>query len=112
MNPIQAVHDIQGRFIGGAKRLIGKVPFLKDAVAMYYCMCDRDTPVWAKAEIAAALGYLLLPLDAVPDPTPLIGFGDDFTAIGAAMRQVKGCMTDYHYCQADKFFNGEVEHDN
>ena len=112
MNPVQAVQDIRSRFIGGARRLIGKVPFLRDAVAMYFCMCDRNTPLWAKAEIAAALGYLLMPRDAVPDPTPLLGFTDDAGAIGIALKQIQGSMCDHHYQLADRFFNGEEVDEN
>jgi len=111
MNPVQSVQDIRSRFIGGARRLIGRVPFLRDAVAMYYCMCDRNTPLWAKAEIAAALGYLLMPMDAIPDPTPLLGFTDDATAIGLALKQVVDSMTEEHYYHADLFF-GYCEEDD
>ena len=107
MNPVQAVQDIRSRFIGGARRLIGKVPFLRDAVAMYYCMCDRNTPLWAKVEIATALGYLLMPMDAIPDPTPLLGFTDDAGAISVALGQIRAVMYDHHYQLADRFFNGE-----
>ena len=104
---MNAVQDMTHNFIGGAKRLVGRVPFLRDAVAMYYCMCDRNTPLWAKAEIAAALGYLLMPMDAIPDPTPLLGFTDDAGAISVALGQIRAVMYDHHYQLADRFFNGE-----
>lgn len=107
---MQTVEKIQGTFKGGVRQIIrtvGKVPFLKDAIAMYYCMLDRGTPVWAKAEIAAVLGYLLVPMDAIPDVTPLLGFTDDAGAIATAMKLLTGCVTEGHREKADRFFNGE-----
>ena len=38
----------------------------------------KDAPGWAKRIILGALGYLLTPIDAVPDLSPLIGYTDDF----------------------------------
>lgn len=101
---MNAITDMTHNFIGGARRLVGKVPFLRDAVAMYFCMVDRGTPLWAKAAIASALAYLLMPMDAIPDALPGIGFGDDAGTITLALKQVIGCMTEDHYYHADQFF--------
>lgn len=106
MNIIQ---DITHNFIVSARRLIGKVPFLQDAVALYYCMLDKHTPIWAKGAIASALAYLLLPVDAIPDITPLLGFTDDFTALMTARNQINHHLTDYHYWQASEFFGYHQE---
>ena len=43
------------------RRLTGKVPFLRDALSLYYAMLDTQTPLWVKAEIAAALAYFVMP---------------------------------------------------
>jgi len=37
----------------------------------------NDAPGWAKRIILGSLGYLISPLDAVPDLSPLIGYTDD-----------------------------------
>jgi uncharacterized membrane protein YkvA (DUF1232 family) len=50
-----------------------QIPFIRDALAMYYCLIDEKTPAWVKATIVGALGYLILPLDAVPDIMPVVG---------------------------------------
>jgi len=38
----------------------------------------KDTPSWAKNIIIGAIGYVLAPIDTIPDLTPLLGFTDDF----------------------------------
>lgn len=60
-----------------AKRLVGKMPFVDHAVAMYFCMRDPLTPLWAKAQIAGALAYFVSPIDAIPDMIPIAGYADD-----------------------------------
>lgn len=44
---------------------------------MVYAFRRKDAPGWAKRIIIGALGYVLTPIDAVPDLTPLIGYTDD-----------------------------------
>ena len=60
---------------------------------LYYVMVDKNTPMKYKAIIAGALGYLILPLDAIPDAIPVVGFSDDEAAIMAAYQAVKDCIT-------------------
>jgi uncharacterized membrane protein YkvA (DUF1232 family) len=55
------------------------------ALVLYYTLRDTDTPAWARAVIVSALGYFVMPLDAVPDPTPVLGFVDDLWALAAAL---------------------------
>lgn len=57
---------------------------IEKALILYYCFADKDTPAWAKAIILGALGYFILPIDAIPDAAPLIGFTDDLGVIVAA----------------------------
>lgn len=46
---------------------------------------DDRTPAWLKALIAGALGYLILPWDASPDPLPWVGYLDDAAVLAAAL---------------------------
>ena len=55
---------------------------------LYYAAQRPDVPGWAKTVMYSALGYLILPLDAIPDPTPIIGFGDDLGALMVAITTV------------------------
>ena len=92
-------------FLEQVKRFIGHVPFTKDAVAMYFCMIDPETPVGAKAKIAAALIYFLSPFDAIPDMIPGLGFTEDAAVIATALATVDAYVIDKHWKQADNFFN-------
>ena len=58
------------------------------ALVLYYCLIDSDTPKWVKAPIIGALGYFIFPADAIPDALPLVGFSDDLAVLGAAVAYV------------------------
>ena len=92
-------------FLKNVRRFIGYVPFTKDAVAMYFCMIDPRTPVHVKDTIAAALGYFLSPVDAIPDVIAVIGFTDDISVIATTLTTVSVHVTDEHWKKADGFLN-------
>lgn len=58
---------------------------LEPALKMYYAARDPATPQWAKNTIYGALGYLILPVDVVPDILPVVGFSDDLSVLIAAL---------------------------
>ena len=60
---------------------------------LYYVMIDKSVKLKTKATIAAALGYFILPLDAIPDLTPVIGFTDDLGVLLFALSQVSENIT-------------------
>lgn len=55
---------------------------------LFYAFKSPNTPKKAKATIAGALGYLILPVDAIPDFVPVVGFGDDLAVIIYAIYKV------------------------
>lgn len=59
------------------------------ALELYYAMNDPGTPGWAKSVILGALGYFILPADAVPDMLPGVGFTDDLGVLAAAIAAVE-----------------------
>ena len=89
-------------------RFAGKIPFARDAVALYYCMLDPTTPLWARAQIAAALTYFVAPIDAIPDITPFIGFADDAGILAATIIIIAANLKDTHRKRADEAFAGSV----
>ncbi|GMU87262.1 MAG: hypothetical protein AMXMBFR48_25030 [Ignavibacteriales bacterium] len=78
-----------------------KIPFLRDALAMYFCMMDEATPVWVKGLIVGALGYFIFPLDAVPDFILVAGYLDDASVIAAAIAVIRIYIKPEHWQQAD-----------
>ena len=61
---------------------------IERALWLYYAAQQPNTPKWAKSVIYGALAYFVLPLDAIPDLTPLVGFTDDLGALAAAPTMV------------------------
>jgi len=48
---------------------------------LFYTLQKSTTPKLAKSIIIGGLGYFILPLDALSDFIPMIGFTDDLTAL-------------------------------
>ena len=87
-------------FWSKARRVLGRVPFLEDAVAAYYCARDPHTPTQVKAVLYGALAYFILPTDLVPDVLTAFGFVDDAAILTYAYRKVAEYVTDSHRQQA------------
>lgn len=75
---------------------------IAQVLTLYYCSRDPDTPVWAKGVIISALGYFIVPLDATPDFTPVVGYADDLVALGLAVATVAIHIKDEHKAQAQE----------
>lgn len=69
---------------------------LEEALVLYYAFNDPDVPAWAKASIVTALGYLISPMDAIPDVIPVVGYSDDAGVIAAVILLVKACLKEEH----------------
>jgi uncharacterized membrane protein YkvA (DUF1232 family) len=60
---------------------------------LYYAMTDSKVSIKTKLFIAAALGYFILPTDAVLDLTPIIGYSDDLGVLLFALKQISTAIT-------------------
>lgn len=69
---------------------------VEKALTLYFCLIDSDTPSWAKGVIVSALGYFIVPMDAIPDPTPVVGFSDDLGALASAIAIVAAHIKPEH----------------
>lgn len=87
---------VRGSFWRKLQRVIVLVPFSEDLIAAYYCATDRATPGPVKAALFAALAYFIMPLDAIPDFAPMLGFADDAAMLAGAIRLVAGYITPEH----------------
>jgi uncharacterized membrane protein YkvA (DUF1232 family) len=83
-------------FWAKVKRFGRNLPFVEDAVAAYYCALDPLTPTRVKVILLSALAYFVLPLDAVADFLPLLGFADDAAVLAAAISEVAGSINERH----------------
>ena len=63
------------------------------ALLLYYVLQDPDCPNKNKSLIIGALGYLILPLDLIPDFIPLMGFSDDLAALVVVIKTVYSSIT-------------------
>lgn len=68
---------------------------LEKALWLYYAAQKPETPPWARATAFGALGYLILPLDTVPDWLAGVGLTDDLGALTLAI------LTITHYVDDD-----------
>ncbi len=58
------------------------------ALCLFYAAQRPETPAWAKTIVYSALGYFILPIDAIPDITPVVGYADDLGALVVAIATV------------------------
>ena len=62
-----------------AKRAGAKLVYV--ALVLFYTMQSNQVSLKDKAIIIGALGYLISPLDAVPDAVPIVGLSDDLAVL-------------------------------
>ena len=65
---------------------------LEQAFTLYYATESKKCSPIHKATIYGALGYLISPIDFIPDLTPVLGFTDDIGLIAAAIAGVASCI--------------------
>jgi len=88
---------------------VGK-QIIEKALILYYCLIDSDTPFWAKTVIMSALGYFVVPIDAIPDFASGVGYSDDFVGLTSALVAVAAHIKPEHKEKAQKqlkFWFGE-----
>jgi uncharacterized membrane protein YkvA (DUF1232 family) len=84
------------RFWRKVRRVVARIPFAEDLLAAYYCAFDRATPLAVKATLVGAIAYFVLPVDAIPDVLPILGFTDDAAVLTTALRLVASHVTPEH----------------
>ena len=69
-----------------AKRAGSKLVYA--SLLLYYTLESKNISTKEKAVIIGALGYLISPLDLVPDAIPLAGLGDDLAVLMYVLQRV------------------------
>src|SRR5512141_3376720 len=82
------------------KQFAGRLPFVEDLVAAYYCALDPATPMRVRGILLAALAYFILPFDIIPDMIAGLGFADDAALLTAVIGLVAAHITPAHRAAA------------
>ncbi len=69
-----------------AKRAGAKLVYT--ALILFYTLQSDKVSIKDKAIIIGALGYLISPLDVIPDAIPIAGLGDDLAVLVYALNKV------------------------
>ena len=99
-------HDealVQKSFWDKLRKTLGRIPFMEDALAAYYCAIDKSTPLYVRAVLMGALAYFIIPSDVIPDFIAGLGFTDDASVLAAAMAAVHTALKSTHYDAAKTF---------
>ena len=78
--------------LGSYARVAGR-DVVEKALILFFTAKSPRTPRWARTTIFGALGYFIVPLDAIPDLTPVVGYSDDLGVLVAAIAVVLAHVT-------------------
>lgn len=67
---------------------------LYPAILLYLVLMESKTPLQVKVMIMGSLGYLISPIDCIPDVIVGLGLTDDFSALYMALSNVKVYITE------------------
>lgn len=70
------------------------VKILHPAILLYLVLMESKTPLKVKIMIMSALGYLIAPIDCIPDAIAGLGLTDDCSALYMALSNVKTYITE------------------
>lgn len=87
------------------RRVAARIPFAADALAIWWCARDPETPTAAKGMMLAALAYFVLPTDVIPDVLAGIGFTDDAAVFAALLAVVGKNVKPRHKASARAFLD-------
>lgn len=103
----QGFKDKLKRFARSAGREV-----VEKALLLFYAAQEDRVPAWAKGTIAAALGYFIVPLDAITDLAPGIGYADDLGVLVLAVATVATYINDNVRAKTEKklraWFGGDA----
>jgi uncharacterized membrane protein YkvA (DUF1232 family) len=91
---------VRRRFWPKLQANLGRLPFVDDLLAAWFCATDPATPARVKAVLFGALAYFVMPLDVMPDFIAVLGFTDDATVLLAAVQAVRANLKPEHYERA------------
>lgn len=86
----------QDKFFAKLNKVVKKMgaKIIYPALLLYFVLIEKTTPMHVKTIILGALGYLISPIDCIPDVITGIGLGDDVSALFIAISKVQPYITD------------------
>ncbi len=77
-------------------RLGSRLWIVKHVLALYRYLVDPQVHWVKKVLVVVALAYFIVPVDSIPDFTPVVGYLDDATVLAAVMKTLgKGFLKYY-----------------
>jgi len=99
---------VRNDFWSKLRGFAGRVPFVEDLVAGYYCALDPATPMRVRGMLLAAIAYFILPFDFIPDFIAGLGFADDAALVTAVLALVSAHITPTHRAAAARALDKEL----
>lgn len=81
-------------------KLAGRVPFVEDLAAAYFCVIDPTTPGRVRGILLAALAWFVLPAAVMPEFVAILGFTNEIAVTAIAVRMIRKHLKDRHYVRA------------
>ena len=96
----ERVRLVEQGFWQKALKLAGRVPFVEDLAAAWFCVLDPATPGRVRGVILAVLAWFVVPASLLPEFIVVLGFTDDVAVIAIAARMVRRHIRERHYRMA------------
>ncbi|CUT00491.1 YkvA family protein [Candidatus Kryptobacter tengchongensis] len=90
------VEYVEQNFWQKLPRLKGNINFKRDLIALYKFMKDPDVSFFKKAIAISALLYFILPIDSIPDLSPIVGFLDDIGIVAMVVKYLSRELERYY----------------
>lgn len=86
----------QAKFVDKIQRIAKRAGarMVYAALILYYTLESENVPIKEKAIIIGALGYLISPLDIMPDAIPIAGLSDDLAVLIFVLHKVWNQVSD------------------
>lgn len=81
----------------------------------YFTYKQKDTPAFVKQTLMGVIGYVLSPIDVVPDLTPVLGYTDDIGVLAYALVALSSYINAESHLEASKLmrsWNINFQHTN
>ncbi len=90
------IEYVEKNFWKKIQQLKGKAKFKRDLIALYKFMKDPKISLIKKALVIFALLYFIIPLDSIPDISPIVGFLDDIGVVAMVVKYLSKELEPYY----------------